>query len=197
MLSAKATTGSSSPAANSVGSWLASSETFMSPSANHHPKHTNPHVHKTKLYSPYTTPMSARKQAQQAAEPSSRPRSSSRASSHSIKPLANIDTLLSAIFTPDGQAAKSIPRAALGLPGINTFLDPQQMSDGSEDAETPRQETQDMLVDFPTSEPVDLAACTCGDDCECPGCAVHANGDDGSGAPKSSHGGCCGEGCTR
>lgn len=195
MLKTKATTGSSSPISN-VGNSLScsTSQGHTLQSSSHHPTHTNPHVHKTKLYSPYTTPLSARKHASQSTEARSCSRSASRSSQHAIKPLANIDTLLTAIFTPDGQAAKSIPRAALGLPGINTLLSPPE---GSQPA-TPRPEDVDMLVDFPTQEPVDLAACTCGDDCECPGCAVHGNENDDPGTPTMAKaGGCCGEGCTR
>lgn len=82
-----------------------------------------------------------------------------------------MSTFLSAVYKEDGTVATEIPRSALGLPGITAFDAMAQnggvkiggMNDGD----------VDMMSSFPTDEDVVIGACTCGPDCDCPGCATH------------------------
>ena len=95
---------------------------------------------------------------------------------------------LGAVFKDDGTIAKEIPRSALGLPGIQTFDSAAER--GGVKIE-PLQMDVDPPVSFPTTDDIVIGACTCGSDCDCPGCAIHSNG---SASADSGHS--CGEHCT-
>ena len=103
-----------------------------------------------------------------------------------------MNKLLGAVFKEDGSMADSIPRSALGLPGIQSFVAIAQ-----EGAAKPEVEDMDVdsLLQFPTNEDVVIGACMCGDGCECPSCATHGNAP-ATGDSQPAHGSsCCGEGC--
>ncbi|CAD6569635.1 MAG: hypothetical protein TREMPRED_005358 [Tremellales sp. Tagirdzhanova-0007] len=172
---------------------------YLSPENMHHPAHTSPHVHKTKLYSPYNTnghvtpkhgsrreidlPLRSAGWASMSALPRPPP--------PKIRPLADMNTFLAAIFRDDGTIASEIPRSALGLPGIQTF---DAIAEVGGVRIEPMEVDEDGTLTFPTSEDVVIAACTCGEGCTCPGCAIHGTpsrvGDIGHG-----HEGACSESC--
>ncbi|ORY35493.1 hypothetical protein BCR39DRAFT_510076 [Naematelia encephala] len=216
MFQAKATTSTAptAPASSSVAAPLLSISTtshpawqdtgapnrsLLSPENMRHPAHTSPHVHKTKLYSPYST--SGHASPRHANRPTGSPlvtkqagwASSSAATTRppppKIRPLADMNTLLGAVFKDDGTVASQIPRSALGLPGIKTF---DAMAESGGVKVEPMEMDVDEPLAFPTSEDVVIGACTCGDDCECAGCATHR-------VPASdvphTHDGSCGDGC--
>lgn len=146
------------------------------------------HAHRAKLYSPYTTPRHASKSPTATSPSSTAVRPPSR-----LRPLADMNSFLGAVFNSDGTLASEISRSAIGLPGISTFdskaaeggvkiepmdVDPEQAGDS---------------VSFPTSEDVVIGACTCGADCECPGCSIHGNAAGGD--HTHEHGVACGPGC--
>lgn len=174
----------------------------LSPDNMHHPAHTSPHVHKTKLYSPYSTsghntPRHGAKRREGSpaghrvggwASSSTAPRPPP----PKLRPISDMNKLLGAVFKEDGSVAETIPRSALGLPGIKTF-------DAMAENGGVKIESMDIDVDlpiqFPTHEDVVIGACTCGEDCECSGCATHGipprtgTGDD------HVHDGGCGDNC--
>lgn len=109
-----------------------------------------------------------------------------------IRPIADMNRFLGAVFRQDGTVASEIPRSALGLPGIHTF--DAMASNGGVKVESMEMDV-DAPVSFPTAEDVVIGACTCGDGCQCAGCATHSNPT--SSSPKEhSHEGGCGDGCT-
>jgi len=215
MFKSKATTTSSPPesSASDSGSgptasthpdpwrklWLDPSNSYLSPENMHHPAHTSPHVHKTKLYSPYTTsgqvtpkfgprrestsPLNSRPSGWASMSASPRP------PPPKIRPLADMNTFLGAVFNEDGTVVSEIPRSALGLPGIQTF---DEMAENGGVKIEPME--LDTTLAFPTAEDVVIGACTCGDGCECPGCATH---DVQSRIDQNGHQheGACGESC--
>ncbi|WRT68538.1 uncharacterized protein IL334_005515 [Kwoniella shivajii] len=177
---------------------------YLSPGNMHHPAHTSPHVHKTKLYSPYSiNPASQSRHGRR--DTISSARSSGRASPVTkssrpptrIKPLTDFGRLIGAALNQDGTLNKEIPRSAVGLPrlpGIQTF-DVAAENGGTKIEAMEMEQDIDMPLAFPTNEEVVIGACCCGEDCECPGCATHDN----SGVPAREHdhegGNSCGEGC--
>ncbi|WWD19168.1 hypothetical protein CI109_103626 [Kwoniella shandongensis] len=171
---------------------------YLSPDNMHHPAHTSPHVHKTKLYSPYSTsgPSTSRHGRR---DTSSSVRSSGSATPRSlrppptIKPITDIGRLISAAVSQDGTIASEIPRSAVGLPklpGIQSF--DTGTDNGGVKVELTETEDIDMPLAFPTHEEVVIGACACGEECPCPGCATH---DNGVLSPGHVHDGSCGEGC--
>ncbi|KAL7422411.1 copper-binding transcription factor [Cryptotrichosporon argae] len=186
---------------------------LMSPSNMFHPAHSSPHVHKTKLYSPYSTnghstPRHGIKKDAPAGHgpvraPSVDVRKPAPLSPPRIRPLADMTSFLGAVFNEDGTIASRIPRSALGLPGITSFDTPDAPAasssrggccDGGEDTGM----DVDVSVQFPTSEDVVLGGCACGEGCECPNCLTHGTGPVSpsstvSGTTHKPHG--CGDGC--
>lgn len=168
---------------------------YLSPDHMHHPSHTSPHVHKAKLYSPYSTSPNPKHGSRRHSAASERGRGGWASSSTNklppprLRPLADMNRFLGAVFNDDGSVAENIPRSALGLPGIQSF-DAVAQNGGAK--VEPMEMEVDAPVSFPTSEDVVIAACTCGEDCECPGCAMHDNaGKEG----HAHHEGGCGDGC--
>ncbi|WVQ68403.1 uncharacterized protein L199_006611 [Kwoniella botswanensis] len=184
----------------------------LSPENMHHPAHTSPHVHKTKLFSPYSTnPASSSRHGRR--DTISSNRNSGRASPlpkslrpppPRIKPLTDFGRLIGAAINQDGSINSEIPRSAVGLPtlplpGISTF-DTAAENGGSKVEHMEYEDIDiDMPLAFPTSEDVVIGACMCGEDCSCPGCATHDNGiatTDENGVEHSHElGQPCGEGC--
>ena len=172
---------------------------YLSPENMHHPAHTSPHVHKTKLYSPYTSNGYVTPKHGSRRDINSPLRSAGWASMSAlprpppprIRPLADMNTFLTAVFREDGTIASEIPRSALGLPGIQTF---DAVAEHGGVKIEPMELDADGTLTFPTSEDVVIAACTCGEGCTCPGCAIHGtpsrDGEDGHG-----HEGACSESC--
>lgn len=169
----------------------------------HRPAHTSVHVHKTKLYSPYSidshgqTRHGARKHASGTQTPSTPGWASSSSSANKlppprIRPLTDMNSFLGSLFKDDGSIASSIPRSALGLPGISTF--DQAAENGGVKVEPMEMDTEAPVV-FPTQEDVVIGACTCGHDCDCPGCATHGNSAVPSDGTHQPHDGPCGENC--
>lgn len=175
---------------------------LSSPDNRHHPAHTSPFVHKTRLYSPYSS-------NGQASPRHGKPRSESVSSASSsywpsssvsprpppprLRPLTDMNRFLGAVFHEDGSIVSEIPRSALGLPGIHTFVTAAQ--NGGTKVE-PMEMDIDAPVAFPTSEEVVIGTCTCGEGCQCAGCATHGNPRSAS-SPKQQHGhdGACGDAC--
>ncbi|KAK4685411.1 hypothetical protein P7C73_g4739, partial [Tremellales sp. Uapishka_1] len=169
---------STSSAGRSRTAW-SSTNLGLSPSNLHHPAHTSPHVHKTKLYSPYST---SRASSTSSASHKTAPAGVSR-----VQPLADMTMFLDAIFREDGTIASEIPRSAVGLPGIKTF--DQMAQNGGVDMKPFEAIDIDMPLSFPTAETVVIGACTCGKDCQCPNCATH-----GTPPNPASHSHGCGGG---
>ncbi|KAI9637586.1 uncharacterized protein MKK02DRAFT_9645, partial [Dioszegia hungarica] len=170
----------------------------MSPSNPHHPAHTSKHVHKTKLYSPYVHSAAARHTHTKRESLSRQGATSPRPLP--LKPLGDMPTFLGALFQPDGTVSTEISRHALGLPGIHTFdalaaeaakSEPMDWEETIAKAAAHTSEDVDMPLAFPTVEDAQIGACTCGEDCRCPGCITHPNasGDVGQG------GSCADAGC--
>jgi hypothetical protein len=129
-----------------------------------HPAHTSPHVHKTKLFSPYDVHTGAG--ATQLRRISDIARGSSlnhAGGAHRGHP------------TPSYNGTTTPP---ISLPPLNpAFL--------------VTADTQALLpaISFPTQSSVHLSGCTCGDDCSCPGCATHMNVDSEGGGGGGGGGG--------
>lgn len=185
MFKAKATTrsdggsnssGSTTPTSsfNRLANLSMTSASLASPDNRHHPAHTSPHVHKVRLYSPYSNGGASPRPGKQRSESISSQSSSRgvRPPPPRIRPLSDMNTFLGAVFKEDGSVASEIPRSALGLPGIASF-DKAAMNGGVK--VEPMAMDTDQPVSFPTSEDVVIGACTCGDGCECPNCATHGN----------------------
>lgn len=197
--------GSTTPLGNSIRGLQHLSMTnaqLLSPDNRQHPAHTSPFVHKARLYSPYTTngqpsPRHGKNRSESVSSASSSHWPSSSVSPRPppprLRPLTDMNKFLGAVFHEDGTLASEIPRSALGLPGIHTFVAAAQ--NGGAKVE-PMEMDVDAPVAFPTSEEVVIGTCTCGDGCECAGCATHGNPRSPS-SPKQQHGhdGACGEGC--
>ena len=150
--------------------------------------HAVRHGHRAKLYSPYTTPRHASK-----SPTATSPASSSHIRPPSrLRPLADMNSFLGAVFNADGTIASEIPRSALGLPGISTF-DSKAAEGGVKIEPMDVDPNNDGTVSFPTSEDVIIGACTCGADCDCPGCSIHGNATGGD--HSHEHGVACGAGC--
>ncbi|EIW68362.1 hypothetical protein TREMEDRAFT_14527, partial [Tremella mesenterica DSM 1558] len=168
---------------------------YLSPENTHHPAHTSRHVHKTKLYSPYSTnghltPRHGKREASTLKAGWASSSTTARPPPPTIPPLADMTAFLGAVFREDGSVATEIPRSALGLPGINTF--DAMAQNGGVKVEAMEIEG-DRPISFPTSEDVVIGACTCGPDCQCPGCATHA---DPTRAAEHHHSGLgCGDNC--
>ncbi|OCF44006.1 hypothetical protein I317_02112 [Kwoniella heveanensis CBS 569] len=173
----------------------------LSPDNMHHPAHTSPHVHKTKLFSPYSTNPNAQSRhgrrdtigSSRSLDRSSPTARSLRPPPPRIRPLTDMARLIGAAINQDGTLASEIPRSAVGLPklpGIATF--DEAAENGGVKVEPMAMEDVDMPLAFPTSEDVVIGACMCGEDCACPGCATH---DNGTPSPGHTHEGGCGEGC--
>lgn len=175
-------------------------EPYLSPDNMHHPAHTSPHVHKTKLYSPYTTSghltpkHGLRREDNAPFSPAGWASMSTplRPPPPKIRPLADMYTFLGAVFNEDGTIADQIPRAALGLPGIHTF--DAVAEDGGVKIE-PMEVDETGSLAFPTAEDVVIGACTCGEDCDCPGCATHVNAGRTGENGHASHESACGDNC--
>jgi hypothetical protein len=148
----------------------------------------NSHAHRTshraKLYSPYTTPRHTSKSP--VATPSS---SFNHPLPSRLRPLADMNSFLGAVFNADGTTATEISRSALGLPGINTF--DTRAAEGGVKVEAMEIDDNEP-VSFPTMEDVIIGACTCGPDCDCPGCSIHGNAEGGDHGPDHT---ACGHGC--
>lgn len=208
MFKAKATTrsdggstssGSTTPTSsfNRLANLSMTSAKLASPDNRHHPAHTSPHVHKVRLYSPYSNGTSSPRPGKQRSESISSQSSSRgvRPPPPRIRPLSDMNTFLGAVFKEDGSVASEIPRSALGLPGIASF-DKAAMNGGVK--VEPMAMDTDLPVSFPTSEDVVIGACTCGDGCECPNCATHGNRSSTSppNGDHHHHDGGCGSNCT-
>ena len=182
MFASKATTGQNhTPPSRSGPTWaqLMIPDNMISPENPHHPAHTSRHVHKTKLYSPYTPGHSTPRHGRR---PSDSGIGWASATRPKVKPIADMTQFLGAVFKDDGSVAQEIPRSALGLPGIQTF------DSAAEKGGVKIEGTEvDAPVSFPTQDDVVIGACTCGDDCDCPGCAIHGN---------SPNGHACGDHCS-
>ncbi|WVW85477.1 hypothetical protein I302_107515 [Kwoniella bestiolae CBS 10118] len=179
----------------------------LSPENMHHPVHTSPHVHKTKLFSPYSANPARHGRRDTVTSNSGRASplpKSLRPPPPRIKPLTDFGRLIGAAINQDGSINSEIPRSAVGLPniplpGISTF-DTAAENGG---AKVEPMEYEDIDIDmplaFPTSEDVVIGACMCGEDCSCPGCATHDNGTPTLNENGSEHnhakGNGCGEGC--
>ncbi|WVQ95087.1 hypothetical protein IAU59_002181 [Kwoniella sp. CBS 9459] len=174
---------------------------YLSPENMHHPAHTSPHVHKTKLFSPYSTNPNAQSRhgrrdtigSSKGLDRSSPTGRSLRPPPPRIRPLTDMARLIGAAINQDGSLASEIPRSAVGLPklpGIATF--DAAAENGGVKVEPIPTEDVDMPLAFPTLEDVVIGACMCGEDCACPGCATH---DTGTPSPGHTHDGSCGEGC--
>ena len=174
-------------------------ESYISPEHKHHPAHTSPHVHKTKLYSPYNPPghVTPRHGYRRETDDPSAITPAGWASAATprpplprLKPIADMSSFLGAVFREDGSVSTEIPRSALGLPAIKTF-------DTAAERGGVKVESMEMEVDapisFPTQEDVVIAACTCGDTCDCPGCAIHARPS--TSTDHHAHEGSCGDSC--
>ncbi|WVR09480.1 hypothetical protein IAU60_006548 [Kwoniella sp. DSM 27419] len=174
-------------------------QAYLSPENMHHPAHTSPHVHKTKLYSPYSTnPNSQSRHGRNSLNKGSDRYSpnpkSLRPPPPRIRPLTDMGRLIGAALNTDGSLASEIPRSAVGLPklpGISTF--DSAAENGGVKVEPMEVADVDMPLAFPTSEDVVIGACMCGEECECPGCATHDQ--TGSQPAEHVHHGGCGEGC--
>lgn len=105
-----------------------------------------------------------------------------------------MNQFLGAVFNADGSFATQIPRTAIGLPGITTF--DEKAAEGGVKIEPMDVDPVSQSVSFPTSEDVVIGACTCGPNCECPGCSIHghASGGDHTGH-EHAQGVPCGAGC--
>lgn len=172
---------------------------YLSPENMHHPAHTSPHVHKTKLYSPYSTSGHStprhgmRRESSHAGHrgshnaPSS---STTRPPLPRIRPISDMNKLLGAVFREDGSVNEQIPRSALGLPGIKTF---DTIAESGGVKIEPMEMEVDLPIQFPTNEDVVIGACCCGDDCDCPDCATHGNPSRTGEPHRHTHG--CGEHC--
>ncbi|TXT14135.1 uncharacterized protein COLE_00328 [Cutaneotrichosporon oleaginosum] len=172
---------------------------LASPDNRHHPAHTSPYVHKTKLYSPYSNGQSSPRHAKSrsasvssASTPWPSTSVSPRPPPTRLRPLTDMSKFLGAVFHDDGSVVSQVPRSALGLPGIHTFVSAAES--GGVKVE-PMEMDVDVPVSFPTSEEVVIGACTCGEGCQCSGCATHGNPR--STSPKQQHGhdGACGDAC--
>lgn len=145
-------------------------------SDTHHPAHTSPYVHKAKLYSPYSP-----NTRHSSTDPSGtsqkhhRPAARAHASSSSSNPHDSSNTLPSIRSLPTDAAARNNQLKDLVLPS---------------------------LISFPTAMEITLDGCTCGENCACPGCAVHPQMGaqvDNIEAGKAAHareGGTCPTSCT-
>ncbi|ORX38372.1 hypothetical protein BD324DRAFT_620604 [Kockovaella imperatae] len=198
MFQSKATTGTQTSTSSRVGpTWAQLMATDgISPENKHHPAHTSSHVHKTKLYSPYTPPSghttprhAAGHQVGSNSHHVGWASSSSSSVQPKIKPIADMNQFLGAVFQDDGSIATEIPRSALGLPGIQTFDTAAEQ--GGVKVEPAEMEV-DAPVTFPTQDDVVIGACTCGDECDCPGCVIHGNAT--TATDSTAH--CCGEHCS-
>lgn len=113
-------------------------------SGHYHPAHTNPHVHKTKLFSPYDN-ASGSIAAQRRGSDLSR-RSSARSQAPNMNHRVSNETLMPEPHIPP--------------------LNPAFLAGATTEATLPS-------IDFPTGSMIHLSGCTCGDDCRCPGCGMH------------------------
>ncbi|WWC71436.1 uncharacterized protein I206_105392 [Kwoniella pini CBS 10737] len=180
---------------------------YLSPENMHHPAHTSPHVHKTKLFSPYSTNTAS--QSRHGRRDTISSRSSGRSSPlpskilrpppPTIKPLTDFGRLIGAAINQDGSINSEIPRSAVGLPnlpGISTF-DTAAENGGAKVEPMEYEDIDiDMPLSFPTSEDVVIGACMCGEDCSCPNCATHDNGITSTNSENGHrHKGGCGESC--
>lgn len=160
--------------------------------AIHHPPQTAPMLHKTRLFSPYSTDLRRRDSSSSAGSKTpgwASPRAM-RPPTTRIKPLTDMRRLMSAAVNQDGTLASEIPRSVVGLPtlpGIESFNTSANLENGE------KSEDVDMPLAFPTSEDVVIGACMCGDDCSCPGCATHDHHNISS--SNRTHDGSCGESC--
>lgn len=158
----------------------------------HHPPQTAPMLHKTRLFSPYSTDLRRRDSSSSAGSKTpgwASPRAM-RPPTTRIKPLTDMRRLMSAAVNQDGTLASEIPRSVVGLPtlpGIESFNTSANLENGE------KSEDVDMPLAFPTSEDVVIGACMCGDDCSCPGCATHDHHNISS--SNRTHDGSCGESC--
>ena len=178
-------------------------DNYLSPDNMHHPAHTSRFVHKTKLYSPYSTSGNStprhgsRREGSASAGPSSQSgwassSSSSRPPPPRLRPLSDMNRFLGAMFREDGTVADEIPRSALGLPGIKTF---DMIAESGGVKIEPMEVDMDVPISFPTNEDVVIGACTCGENCDCAGCATHGI-PPRSGEHSHSHEGGCGDSCS-
>jgi len=148
--------------------------------------HAHRTAHRAKLYSPYTTPRHTSKSP--AATPSSSA-STSYPLPARLRPLADMNSFLGAVFNADGSTASVVSRSALGLPGITTF--DSKAAEGGVKVESMEIDDNEPVA-FPTQEDVIIGACTCGSDCDCPGCSIHGNASGGDHGPDHT---ACGHGC--
>ncbi|BEJ14049.1 hypothetical protein CspHIS471_0312230 [Cutaneotrichosporon sp. HIS471] len=176
------------------------SSKLASPDHRHHPVHTSPYVHKAKLYSPYSngqsSPRHGKSRSASVSSASSTPWPSTSVSPRPpptrLRPLTDMNRFLGAVFHEDGSVVSQVPRSALGLPGIHTFVSAAESGGAKVE---PMEMDVDVPVSFPTSEEVVIGACTCGEGCQCAGCATHGNHR--STSPKQhGHDGACGEACS-
>ncbi|GHJ85961.1 hypothetical protein NliqN6_2363 [Naganishia liquefaciens] len=116
-------------------------------SDTHHPAHTSPYVHKAKLYSPYSpNTRHSSMEANGSSQKHHRPPARVHASSSSSNPHDSSNTLPSIRSLSTDAAARNDQIKDLVLPSI---------------------------IEFPTAMEITLDGCTCGENCACPGCAVH------------------------
>jgi hypothetical protein len=147
----------------SLSSTSAPHDSSIHVSDTHHPAHTSPYVHKAKLYSPYSPNMRHIPDGpvgSTISRPSTRPHLSSSSSSsidHSHS-HSNNNT----------------------LPSIRALSAAGARRTRIKDLVLPR------LLDFPTAMEITLDGCTCGENCACPGCAVHPQGQQGQATLSSS-----------
>ncbi|WWC63439.1 uncharacterized protein I303_106041 [Kwoniella dejecticola CBS 10117] len=148
---------------------LLAANPHLSPNNMHHPAHTSPHVHKTKLFSPYSTNPAS--QSRYGRRDTISSRSSGRSSPlppkvlrsppPTIKPLTDFGRLIGAAINQDGSINPEIPRSAVGLPnlpGIATF-DTAAENGGTKVEPMEYEDIDiDMPLAFPTSEDVVIGA---------------------------------------
>jgi hypothetical protein len=115
-------------------------------SDTHHPAHTSPYVHKAKLYSPYSPNVRHSGAMDSAAMTGKHQRPPVRTHASSSSSAHDSSNTLPSIRPPTDAAARTNQLKDLVLPS---------------------------LISFPTAMEITLDGCTCGENCACPGCAVH------------------------
>ncbi|KIR33342.1 ligand-regulated transcription factor [Cryptococcus deuterogattii MMRL2647] len=124
----------------------------------HHPPQTAPMLHKTRLFSPYSTDLRRRDSSSSTGSRTpgwASPRAV-RPPPTRIRPLTDMRRLMSAALNQDGTLASEIPRSVVGLPtlpGIESFDTSANVENGE------KSEDVDMPLAFPTSEDVVIGAC--------------------------------------
>lgn len=149
---------------------------------HHHPAYTSPYIHKTLLYSPYSTNGHyTPRDGKACSEAGSLASGLSpvgcmngqaiRPPPPRLRPLVYVNRLLGASFNQD---ISIVLRSAIGLPAIHTFDTVAQQAGASVE---PMDIEVDGPVAFPTPEDITIsgAGWTCGNGCECHRCALHGN----------------------